>query len=225
MAVIFGADSKARADVKLINGYDLYSWVMRMNGFPAFWGRSISGENHIEMEELEFLRDKNCRVALIFNELTEAGVSAMSAEEDAMRAIKAARTIGAPDYGNIAIFAAIGDKWSINNSWMMSYAHMLSSNGYIPGFIGNTDSSKNFNFGRQCSHYVENTTEQNNYGTVYWATEPKLDTIEPTEWAPYCPSAMRPDQIDMWRIGINSCGNVTANKTFARDKSILKYMW
>lgn len=31
-------------------------------------------------------------------------------------------------------------------------------NGYTPAFIGHTDSSKNFNFDRQCSHYVQATT-------------------------------------------------------------------
>lgn len=34
----------------------------------------------------------------------------------------------------------------------------------IPGFIGNTDSSKNFNFDRQCSHYVQATHDVGEYG-------------------------------------------------------------
>lgn len=225
MQMIFGADSKVPATTKLINGYDLYSWTARINYFPAFWGRNISGENAITKEEIEFLRSKNCKIALIFDDLTEKNVACMNGEEDALRAINAAKALGVEDYGNVAIFAKIGDSWGINNSWMHFWAFYLHENGYTPGFMANTDSSQNFNFGRQCSHFVENTLDKENYGTIYWATEPKVRALKPETWAPYCPSALRPEKIDVWQVGSTWCGDIHSKKSFLRDKSVMKYMW
>ena len=51
MAMIFGVDSTAPANVRLTNGYHMYDWVMRMNRFPAFWGRALTGEDAITADE------------------------------------------------------------------------------------------------------------------------------------------------------------------------------
>lgn len=75
MTKIFGVDSTLHSNTKLTNGYDLYSWVSRRNCFPAFWGRNISGNNCLTEGEVTFLHQKKCKVALIFNDLTESKVS------------------------------------------------------------------------------------------------------------------------------------------------------
>jgi hypothetical protein len=224
MARIFGADSAQPANTRLTNGYDLFSWVMRQNCFPAFWGRSVSGENAITKEELEFLRSKNLKIALIFDDLTETNVSAANGTDDALRAVSAAKELGVPANEGIALFAKIAPDWSINHNWMISFARIVKNNGFVPGFIGNTDSSVNFNFDRQCSHFVQATNDVEHYGTLYWATEPKTGG-EPEDWAPYCPTALTPEKIDLWQNGTTSCGQVTANTSYARDESILKYLW
>ena len=95
MAIIFGVDSTTPANKRLTNGYRLYDWVMRQNSFPAFWGRALTGEDRIEEEELAFLREKNCKVALILRDLTEAGVSASDGMEDGLRAVEAAKALAA----------------------------------------------------------------------------------------------------------------------------------
>lgn len=224
MARIFGADSKQSASIKLTNGYDLYTWVMRQNCFPTFWGRSISGEGSLTVEELDFLRTKKCKVALIFDELTETGISVTDGTADAMRAIEAVEALGVPANEGYAIFARIASEWSVNHNWMLSFARTLHDHGFIPGFIGNTDSSVNFNFDRQCSHFVQATGGVEQYGAVYWATEPKTN-CEPDAWAPYCPTALTPDQIHLWQNGKTVCGSVSANTSYARDESVLRYLW
>ena len=221
---IFGADSKLSANTRLTNGYHLYDWVMRQNSFPSFWGRTLTGDNQIGAEEIEFLREKNCKIALIINDLSETCVSAVNGTDDALRAVEAAKALGVPENAGIALFAEIGTDWSVNHNWMISFAQVLSDNGYVPGFIGNTDSSLNFNFDRQCSHFVQATQDIGQYGAIYWATEPK-PSGEPEEWTPFCPSALTPDDIGLWSLGQIGLGDISVNETYARDKSLLNCMW
>lgn len=224
MAAIFGADSKCPANTSLSNGYDLYSWVMRKGGFPAFWGRAITGGNSITEEEVKFLQEKKCKVALYFDDLTETGVSSMDGTEDALRAIEGAKALGVPADKGIAIFAVLGEDWSVNHNWMISFASVAGSNGYVVGFIGNTDSSKNFNFNRQCGHYVRATKEVEYFGALFGATEPKTGK-EAAAWMPYYPSDMSANEIALWQNGVISCDGVSANTTYAYDESVLSYMW
>ncbi|MEE1027031.1 MAG: hypothetical protein U0L55_08510 [Acutalibacteraceae bacterium] len=68
-------------------------------------------------------------------------------------------------------------------TWMISFAQVIFANGYVPGFIGNTDSSKNFNFDRQASHFVQATRDMDCFGAILAATEPKCESI-PDYWNP-----------------------------------------
>jgi len=224
MAILYGINSTEAANTKLPNGADLFTSVMRQSGFPAFWGRSLSGDNKITKEEGAYLKSKNCKVALIFDELTESQVSSKNGSGDAMRAIDAAQALDVPANQNIALFADIKNDWNVNHDWMVSYANTLLDNGYIPGFIGNTDASANYNFDIQCNKYVQSMQEIARDSTVYWATAPKLG--EPGEWTPYCPSTLAPEHISMWRSGGNvTFGDYTATVNYSRDESVMDFMW
>lgn len=224
MARIFGAASAVSVETRLTNGYQLYDWVMRMNSFPAFWGRNISGEGALTAEEVEFLQEKKCKIALVFNDLSEVAVSTNDGTMEALQAVEAAKTLGVSQDKGIALFAKFASDWSLHHNWMMSYAQAVVRNGFVPGFIGNTDSSINFNFDRQCSHYVQATQEMEEYGAVYWATEPKSD-CEIKEWSPFCPSALTTDKIALWSVGQIKLNDISANVTYARDVSVLEHMW
>ena len=91
-------------------------------------------------------------------------------------------------------------------------------------FIGNTDSSKNFNFDRQCSHYVQATKDANYFGALFMATEPKLDTM-PEEWTPYCPSALQPEDISLWSCGTTTFDFTGVDDVYAKDEKVLENMW
>ena len=224
MKCIFGVCSTAPANKRLKNGYTLYDWVMRKRCFPAFWGRPLLGEQAVTTEELEFLTQKDCRVALMISDLTEAGVSAPSGKKDALRAVNAAKKLGVPQNSGIALFAEIHPEWSINHNWMISFARTVLANGYLPGFIGNTDSSDNFNFDRQCSHYVHATKEQKQFGAIYWATAPKQSKM-PKEWSPYCPSALKPEEMHLWSPGKSVFDDISLDEIYARDEKVLECMW
>ena len=222
--MIYGVDSIMPANTKLTNGYLLYDWVMRKSCFPSFWGRSISGAGAINKEEIDFLRSKNCKIVCTIRNLNEVEISGNDGTNDANKAIQAAQSIGVPKDKEIALFAEIPSDWSVNHNWMIGFANTVISNGYIPGFIGNTDSSKNFNFGRQCSHYVQATRGAKDFKTLYWSTEPKYD-FDPDIWASFAPSELLPTDMDLWRYGSIQFHSINVNKDYLQEKSIMKHFW
>ncbi len=129
-----------------------------------------------------------------------------------------------PQNAGVALFVHIQPMWSINHNWMLSFAQTLVANGYAPGFIGNTDSAKNFNFDRQCSHYVQATGDVWQFGAVYAATEPKVDGV-PTAWEPYCSSALNPEDISLWVCGTTTFDALTVEDVYAQDEKVLAKMW
>ena len=141
-----------------------------------------------------------------------------------MRAVEAAKEIGVPQREGIALFAEIRPDWSVNHNWMIRFAEVLHDNGYLPGFIGNTDSSKNFNFDRQCSHYVQATEADERFHALYWGTEPKREN-EPEGWTPYCPSALQPEDIGLWQCGTMRFGDMEIHETYAHDATVLEHLW
>lgn len=224
MKTIFGVSSATPLSKKLKNGYTMYDWVKRQKCFPAFCMRTLSGVDKITTEEIEFLKGKDCKIGLVIRDLTEAKVSGVNGTEDALKAVETAKELGVPQNAGIALFAEIKPEWSVNHNWMISFAQVISANGYIPAFIGNTDSSKNFNFDRQCSHFVQVTRDANYFGALLMATEPKLDTM-PEEWTPYCPSALEPEDISLWSCGTTTFDFTGVEDVYAKDKKVLENMW
>ena len=224
MKTVFGVNSATPINKRLKNGYTMYDWVARQKGFPSFCMRTLCGEEKITAEEIEFLRSKDCKIGLVIRDLTEKSVSGINGTKDALRAVEAAKEAGVAQNAGIAIFAETKPEWSINHNWMISFAQVIFASGYVPGFIGNTDSSKNFNFDRQCSHYVQATKDTDCLGAVFAATELKLNGM-PEKWAPYCPSALKPEDISLWVCGATAFDSVSAEDVYAADEKVLAKMW
>ena len=224
MRTVFGVSSVTPINETLKNGYTMFDWVMRQDGYPAFCMRTLIGEDKITAEEIAFLRGRHCKIGLVIRDLTEAKVSAVNGTQDALKAVKAARELGVPQDGRIALFAEIKPAWSVNHNWMISFAQTVVANGYVPGFIGNTDSSFNFNFDRQCSHFVNATKDVHSFGAVYMATEPKCFSW-PEKWAPYCPSALKPGDISLWSCDTTTFDTMQVENVYARDENVLENMW
>ena len=224
MKTIFGVNSATPINKKLKNGYTMYDWVKRQKCFPAFCMRTLCGEDKITAEEIEFLKDKDCKIGLVIRDLTEAEVSGINGTEVAIKAVETAKELGVPQNEGIALFAEIKPEWSINHNWMISFAQVIFANGYVPGFIGNTDSSKNFNFDRQFSHFVQATRDVDCFGTILAATEPKCESI-PDYWKTYCPSAIEPDDIKLWVCGTTTFDFQQVEDVYAKDDKVLDNMW
>ncbi len=224
MQTSFGVSSKIPSNTPLKNGYTIYDWVMRQKGFPDFWGRQISGENAVTKNELEFLKEKNCPVCLLFDDFTEAQISGNNGTKDGDRAADAAKALGVPRGVGIVIYADINPEWSINHNWMLGFAASVVNAGYCVGFIGNTDSSKNFNFDRQSSHYVQSVRFRKHLAASFGATEPKVEG-EVKAWKPYCPSGINTEDIDLWRCGTVTFDLLTVDTVLAKDEEVLKKFW
>ena len=224
MKTIYGVKANTPITEKLKNGHTMYDWVVRKKCYPAFCMRTLAGENKITAEEIEFLKAKGCKIGLALNDLTEAEVSRTNAASAAERAVSSALELGIPANSGIALFAEIKPEWSVNHNWMISFAQVIFANGYVPGFIGNTDSSKNFNFDRQASHFADFTKADNYLDTVFMATEPKLDTI-PEKWEPYCPSALDPEYMHLWSCGTTTFDFTGVEDVYAKDEKVLENMW
>ena len=216
---IFGARSSVPANKKLSNGYTLYEWIMRMNCPPVFWARSLTGSNKLTAEEIDFLKSKNCKIALIYDNLTEEKVSTNFGEDEGLKAVEALKELGVPDTTDVTVFAAIDDSWTVNHNWMINFFITLLRNGYKTGFIGNTDSSVNFNFDRQFSHYVQAKCE-----AACWATAPSV-TGEPETWAPYAPSEIETEDVALWQTESKKYKLIDYACVYGRDKSVLDLMW
>lgn len=224
MKTFFGVSSDIPSNQRLKNGYTLYDWVMRQKGFPLFWGRTLFGKNAITEDEIRFLKDKDCKILFVDRELTEREVSATSGIDSAMHVLKALQTLNISSNQAVAVMAEIKPDWSVNHNWMISFAQIIYANGFTPGFIGNTDSSKNFNFDRQCSHYVQATHNVEQYGAIYCATEPKCDGT-PKEWLPFCPSALEPEDMHLWACGETIFGDIKVDDIYAKDSKTLEKMF
>ena len=220
MKTIFGVSSVTPINKKLKNGYTMYDWVVRKNCYPAFCMRTLKGDNKIIPEEIEFLKVKGCKIGLVFNELTEKEVSAINGVLSAERAVNAALELGVPVNTGIVLFAEIKPEWSINHNWMISFASTLKAKGFVAGFIGNTDSSKNFNFDRQTGHFVNATKDMNYLDAIFMATEPRIDNV-PKEWLPYCPSDIEAEDISLWSCGETVFDEVKVHNVYARDEKAL----
>lgn len=224
MKIIYGVKMNTPINRKLKNGHTMYDWIVRKKCYPAFCMRALTGENRITAEETEFLKSKGCKIGFVLNDLTEAEVSGINGTPAAERAATAALEAGVPANSGIALFAEIKPECSVNHNWMISFASALKTKGFAAGFIGNTDSSKNFNFDRQASHFAEATKDINYLDAVFAATEPKTDIV-PEEWAPYCPSAMETEDMSFWLCGETVFGEIKADDVYARDDKVLVNMW
>lgn len=224
MKTIFGVNSAMPINKKLKNGYTMYDWVARQKGFPEFCMRTLGGENQIDKQEIEFLRSKDCKIGFVIRNLTEERISQLNGTNDALDAVNCAKELGVPQNNGIAIFVQINPEWSINHNWMISFAKVIFANGYIPAFIGNTDSSKNFCFDRESSHYVQATKDLNCFNAVFAATEPKCSGV-PNEWSPYCPSALQPEDIHLWCCDTTTFDLYQVEDVYMRDKTVLEIMW
>lgn len=224
MNTILGISSLIPSNTRLKNGYRMFDWVMRQYGFPKFWGRPITGKNAVTPDEIEFLKQNGCALCLLYNDLTETQVSSNNGYGDGQRAAEAAKAMGVPRGKGIVIYADIDPDWSINHNWMLGFADALVTYGYVAGFIGNTDSSKNFNFDRQSSHYMQSIRFRPHMKASFGATEPKNKYI-PSDWSPYCPSGMEKEDIELWRFGTVTFDLLTVDTVIARDESVLDRFW
>ena len=225
MNLIFGVNSSYPSDLRLTNGFYLHDWVTRKRSIPSFWGRHIFGNGKISRQEISFLHDRNCKIAPMYNEITEKDVISSDGMTNALKALIAAREIGIPAYAGKVIFAVIEPDWQVWDKWIEGFAKVIFNNGYIPGFMANTDSSQNFSFDRSYGRFYNSFRNSRGFESLIWATEPKTDC--PECWKPFAPSVIQPNNIAIWQNGLNSITfrEINASENIINHKNILDHLW
>lgn len=225
MKTIFGVSSTTPSNKMMQNGYTMYDWLKIQKCIPKFWGRNISGQDAINLSEINYLKEKNCKVFFVFDELTEEDVSTFDGTNSAAVILNAMRKLEVPKNKDIAIFIKLNDSWSINYHWMISFTQAICENGYVPGFIGNTDSSTNFIFDRHCTYLFRAAEEINCFEVVFMVSNPKLDTMT-DELMPHCSSALKPENVHIWSCGTTTTSNyVGVEDIYVKDEKIFLNMW
>lgn len=202
----FGVDSISRADTVLQNNLTLFDWATRNKMYPNYWGRYIGGRNAITAEELAFLHEKGCKVALIYNgaNMNEMRLS-QQGTIDGKKASMAAAELGVP--AGTAVFLEVNATAAVTDEYLKGYGEALIQDGYTPGFCANTDSACDFDHQFSRGHY--------NYPEIFsqcliWSVTPSLPEyyqtrethrLYPDVWEPFAPSHMTPSQIAVWQYG------------------------
>lgn len=135
MQKMFAVSTRARTNVKITDKYCLFDKIKKRMGTPLFLARTISSNERMYDSEVEFLREKQCNILLIYNGLKKDRIKGKYGYADALGAAISAQELGAIPFNRIVIFAEIEPKWTVNLRWMNSYIEELLKFGYIPGFI------------------------------------------------------------------------------------------
>ena len=204
--LLFGVDSRCRANDLLQNNIDAFEWVVRNKIYPNFYGRHLIGENCLTKDEIRFLHAKGCKIAAIYGDdgakqTGEEGV--ILAKKMGIRALE----LGIPE--GTAIFLEIGENETVTGEFMQGFARSLMAEGFTPGFKANTDAA--FPFDREFSRGMQADRDVFKKCLI-WAVSPTLEDfngmttshlIHPDNWMPFAPSGLTRPEIAIWQYGVN----------------------
>lgn len=211
--LIFGVESDSKVYSVLQNNLDLFEWVTRNKRYPAFWGRSLTGKNHLARKEIDYLHARGCKIAIFCSHLDEKD-SFDRGKTFAKEVADIAYELRVPK--NIAIFVEIPAEEHATTEFLQGYANTLLQEEYTPGFKANTDAM--YSFDREYSRGIQIEPEVFEKCLI-WATAPNLaeyerittsHIIHPDNWEPFAPSGIKRNKIAVWQYGKN-CHSIDDN--------------
>lgn len=227
--VFFGVNSTARADTVLQHNITLFEWVLRNQSHPYFWGRTISGENALTADEMNFIQTNGCKIIPIYSETDASNMTThQQGATDANKVIVSAS--GLSINPGTTLYMQIDPLSNVSSDYMLGYAKAIISSGYIPGFYANTDAL--YDFDHQFSRGYQANPDTFKQCQI-WAMSPDkpelyqttdAHTTLPDCWGPFCPSCLTKDQISIWQFG-NKChpiqdysgNNISINISIAKN--------
>lgn len=202
--LLFGVCSEARADDHLQNNLDQFEWVRRNKIYPNFWGRYLTGENALTVDEVKYLHGRGCKIAAIYR--VKGPMRNEAAGEKAGRAAAAASVaLGIPS--QTAIFLDVAAERVITRDFMRGYAKALMIEGYTPAFRANTDAKYCFDRAFSRGIHTDNDIFRK---CLIWAVAPSVEEydgmvtshlIHPDIWMPFAPSGITRADIAVWQYG------------------------
>ena len=229
--LLFGVDSETCASTKLQNNLTEFEWVRRNKVYPIFWGRYINGENALSSDEIRFLREKCCKIALQYLS-EEIKNTEGNGRADATKAMKLAKSLNIPQ--GVALFLEIPANEVATGPYLKGFSQAFLEGGYTPGFKVNTDAE--YSFDREFGGAYR-AQEEIMRQSLIWAVAPTLEEfdqintthlIQPKLWKPYAPGVLRRTDIAIWQYGkdchkiFDDDDNLTQfNINLVRDESII----
>ena len=229
--LLFGVDSKTRADDLLQNNIDEFEWVVKNKIYPNFYGRYVSGDDRLTVEEIKYLHKKGVKIAPIYSEMSEK-MTEDQGESMARRMDAQVLELGIPE--GTVVFLEIDDNEAISTEFIRGFSRTVADNGYIPGFKANTDAR--FAFDREFSRGMQTSKDLFEL-CIIWATTPTIDEynkittshlIHPDEWKPFAPSGITRREIAVWQYGRDchpiedDMGNITTfNLNLVCDEQVI----
>lgn len=229
--LLFGVDSGIQANDHLQNNLEQFEWTVRNKIYPNFYGRNLVGDNCLTKEEIQFLHDKGCKIAAIYNSSDEKKTEeqgAILAKKIDVRALELGIPVG------VAIFLEIGENEEVSSDFMKGFANALMIEGFTPGYKANTDAK--YDFDHEFSRGMQ-TDKDVFKKCLIWATAPTVNEydgittshlIHPDTWMPYAPSGITRNEIAIWQYGRNchpiedDMGNVTTfNIDLVRNEQVI----
>ena len=141
------------------------------------------------------------------------------------------KTVSAIDMGAMVVKEAVnraGIQPSDVNEVIVGQVGEIAQDGFVARAVslkaGMPKECTAYSVNRQCGSSLQAIADAAQYHAVYWATEPKEEG-EPASWAPFCPSALAPEEIGLWRRGVIRFGDREVNETYARQPELLGCMW
>ena len=202
--LLFGVDSKGESHVVLQNNLSEFEWVVRNKLYPNFWGRNINGDNALTKEEITFIHEQGTKIAPIFS-MSEGKETEAQGLEESAKAATLAVELNIPM--GTTIFLEVPETENVTTEFMRGYIHGLLEEGFVPGFMANTDAK--YEFDREFSRGMQ-TDKQSFETALVWATAPSLQEYErvttthlihPDVWVPFAPSGITRNQIAVWQYG------------------------
>lgn len=217
--LLFGVDTSTEVTKLLQNNIDLFEWVTRNKMYPLFCGRNILGKNSLTVDEIKYIQDRGCKIAVICSD----SLLKLNEEQGMFFALKVAlkaQELKIPR--GVAIYLEIENNEGLDRDFLRGYAKGMLSEGYTPGFKANTDAR--YSFDREFSRGMQ-TDRVIFEKCLIWAVAPSLaeydrmtttHLIHPDNWMPYAPSGITRKEIAIWQYGkeCHAIESIHGDKTF-----------
>lgn len=224
MRTVFGVYSATPMHKKFKNGYTMYDWVKRQKDTPEFCIRTLCGKNKITAEEIEFLRDKNCKIGLAFCDRTDMDFADSDGVKDATWVLSALKEWGVPKNEGILVFVKLDTEYTANYRWMTLFASVLNYSGYIAAFIGPRDLYENVFLDNQIKYYYLSKKKEPEFPSALVSTDSKLsdETKQRLSNSQFVTGNIG---LDSWMCGTITFDGIQVDNIYSNNEIILQKMW
>ena len=197
----------------------MYQCVDENFGEPKIFGRylgEIDGVSKaLNQDEIKFLHDKDIKILVIYNHITEDATGFDNGVNHAEQAIELSKELEVPE--GVAIFGDIEPDFSIDSEFIEGWYDTVNDSPYEPALYGVFDEESNI------LAAFEETDEEIQKNTIVWTAYPQKEPTSEENAPEYEPQGPEHAKVFGWQYAIDaeSC-NIDTN-LFTEE--MLDYVW